>query len=91
MFQIDFWIRLINNEKNLENQISIIKISNDEIKKLNYKKIAIKRIKISFEEKSWEDKQKSWIEEKNLKNLINKWIQNQKKTKNVNFQWTQWW
>jgi hypothetical protein len=89
--QIDFWIGLINNEKNLENQISIIKISNDEIKKLNYKKIAIKRIKISFEEKSWEDKQKSWIEEKNLKNLINKWIQNQKKTKNVNFQWTQWW
>jgi len=50
--QIDFWIGFINNEKNLGNQILIIKISNDEIKKLNNKKIVIKRIKTSFEEKN---------------------------------------
>jgi hypothetical protein len=49
LFKIDSWVGLINNEKTLEDQISIIKMLNDEIlKKLKYKEIAIKRIRTSF-------------------------------------------
>jgi len=75
--QIDSWVGLISNGKNLGNQISIIKMSND-------KKIVIKRIKILFENK---------IERINknlkLKCKIKKKIKltNESKTKkNINFQ-----
>jgi len=46
---IDSWVGLINNGKNLRDQIPIIEISNDEIKKNKDKEIAIKRIRASFE------------------------------------------
>jgi hypothetical protein len=42
-------VGLISNEKNLGDQISIIKMSNDKKKKLKDKKIAIKRIRTLFE------------------------------------------
>jgi hypothetical protein len=35
---IDSWVGLINNGKNLRDQIPIIEISNDEIKKIRIKK-----------------------------------------------------
>jgi hypothetical protein len=46
---IDSWVGFINNGKNLRDQIPIIEISNDEIKKIKNKEIAIKRIRASFE------------------------------------------
>jgi hypothetical protein len=48
---IDSCVGPRNNEKNQGNQIPINEMSNDEIKKMNDKKIAINRIRISFEKK----------------------------------------
>jgi hypothetical protein len=51
-------------------------MSNDKRKNFKGIKIAIKRIRISFEKKkNWENKLKIWIEKKNQ---FNKWIQHKK-------------
>jgi hypothetical protein len=48
---IDSWVEHRNNGKNQGGQIPINKISSDEIKKMNDKKIAIKKIRTSLEKK----------------------------------------
>jgi hypothetical protein len=49
--RIDFWVRPKNNGKNQGDQISKNQMSNNEIKKIKDKKIAIKSIRTSFEKK----------------------------------------
>jgi hypothetical protein len=48
---IDSWVELKNNKKNRKDQIPINQMSNDE-KKNKDKKIAIKRVGISFEKQN---------------------------------------
>ena len=51
---IDSWVGFINNRKNLGDQISIIKMSNNKIKKIKDKEIVNKRTRTSREKKKIE-------------------------------------
>ena len=61
MSRIDSWVRPKNNGKNQGDQISKNQMSNNEIKKIKDKKIAIKSIRTSFEKKRDDCYNKFWV------------------------------